>query len=378
MQETLKQNSELSQMISEEEKYFQIALTLIPMIGVKSAKHLIEVFGSAKEVFSTSNKSLARELNTGAKVEDFHKEEFFTIAEREIQFTNKNGIHILSFQEEAYPQRLLMYEDSPIILYKKGDADLNPNKALSVIGTRSPTYQGTYFTENLVEGLKESEITIVSGLAHGIDAVAHRSSMENSLPTIGIMGSGFGYLYPADHKPLARQIIQQGGALLTEFPSFTTPDRHNFPMRNRLIAGFCDALAVVETAKKGGSMITIEIALSYNKEIFAVPGKPMDKMSSGCNALIKNQKAYLLDSSEYLLEMMNWGKRKKATQKRIWADLDENESKVISMLNSHPEADLDYLCNHLEMEAGSLAVITLGLELKGVLKAIPGKKFHIL
>ena len=288
------------------ELLYEIALTFVPNIGSIQAKILMEHFGSAHDIFKAKQHSLETIENIGTiRASSIKHFTDFSLAEEEIKFIEKYAVTPLFLNHPGYPKRLLNCYDPPTILYYKGNADLNTERIVAVIGTRNNSAYGKEVTEKLIAALQQANILVVSGMALGIDVTAHKAALENNLPTVGVLAHGLQTIYPALHKNLARDMVMKGG-LLTEFTHDTKPDKHNFPRRNRIVAGMADATIVVETAIKGGSMITAELAGSYNRDVFAVPGKTTDTKSGGCNYLIQNNKAILFTDGSNFLEMMNW------------------------------------------------------------------------
>jgi DNA processing protein len=313
----------------------QLALTLVPNIGDVQAKILVNHFGDASSIFKAKKTLLEKIEGIGEvrarSIKDFDD---FHLAEHELKFIEKYNIKTLFLTDADYPKRLLNCYDSPTLLFYKGVADLNTSKVLAIVGTRSNTDYGKLFTEKLVKDLSEQNILIISGLAHGIDAIAHKSALKNNLPTVGVVGHGLDKVYPSENTNLAKDMVKDGGGLLTEFFSGTKPDKHNFPLRNRVVAGLSDATVVVETNIKGGSMITAKLADAYNSDVFAVPGRTTDKASSGCNHLIKYNKAILLTDAEELLDVLGWKEKKKEKkqQKELFIELSAEEMQIIQLL----------------------------------------------
>jgi len=290
------------------ELLYQISLPKISGIGAVQCKLLIEHFKDASQIFKAKKKELAAVEGIGeikAKlIKDFND---FDSSEDEIKFLDKHHIKPLFLTDPDYPQRLLHCYDPPTLLYYRGNAALNNPKVVSIIGTRINSDYGKQMTESLVEGLAEQNVLIVSGLAFGIDAIAHKASLANKLQTVGVLAHGLDTIYPNQHKPLAKEMLLNGG-LLTEFTKGTKADKHNFPKRNRIVAGMADATIVIETAAKGGSMITAELAYNYNRDLFAVPGKITDSKSAGCLKLIQQNKAILPSDASQLMQVMGWHK----------------------------------------------------------------------
>jgi DNA processing protein len=359
---------------------FQIALTLIPNIGPVQAKILLQHFEAA-EIFKAKKSQLEKIEGIGtvraASIKDFVD---FSKAEEEIKFIEKYKIKPLFISDVEYPKRLLNCYDSPTILFYKGMADLNASKIIAVIGTRNHTEYGKQLTEKLITDLAELNVLVVSGLAYGIDAIAHKAAIKNNLATAGILAHGLDQVYPSQHASLARDMIKQNGGLLTEFLSKTKPDKHNFPTRNRIVAGISDATIVVETGVKGGSMITAELANSYNKDVFAFPGKVTDSKSGGCNYLIKNNKAVLLTDAQELVDIMNWGEKVKPSarkQKEIFIELSADEKIIISILKEKEASHIDEINHRSGLSSSAVAAAILNLEFQNVVFSQPGKMYSL-
>ncbi|NCU06393.1 MAG: DNA-protecting protein DprA, partial [Chitinophagaceae bacterium] len=306
---------------------YQLALTQVPHIGNVQAKLLIEELGTAEAVFKAKKSALEKIEGIGeVRAGSIKKFDAFKEQEDEISFIEKYKIKPLFLTDEDYPKRLLHCYDPPTILFYRGTANLNTAKIVSIIGTRSNSEYGKQMTEKIIETLAPHQPLIVSGLAYGIDAVAHKYAVKQSLPTVAVLAHGLDNIYPPQHTSLAKEMIAGGGGLLTEFRKETKPDRHNFPERNRIVAGMCDLTVVIETGLKGGSMITANLAYGYNRDVFAVPGKTTDSKSEGCNYLIQSNKAVLIRNGEDIVEQMGWAEqpKKKVIQKQLFVDLTED------------------------------------------------------
>lgn len=357
-----------------------IALTQVEGIGSVQAKLLIEHFGNAENIFKAKAKELSNVEGIGeirAKaIKDYSN---FAEAEKEIKFAEKHHIQCLFLTEENYPQRLLNCYDAPTLLYYRGNANLNHTKIISIIGTRNNTDYGKQITEKLVEELQPYNVIIVSGLAFGIDAIAHKAAVHNNTTTVAVLAHGLDSIYPAQHKSLAKDILLNGG-LLTEFPQNTKPDRFNFPQRNRIVAGMADATIVIETAAKGGSMITAELAYNYNRDLFAIPGKITDAKSSGCLKLIQQNKAVLLTNTEQLVEEMGWQQKKKATKKQreLFIELSPDEKLIVDILKEKETVHIDELYLKTGLSSSSVAGAILSLELQNIIASLPGKVYKLL
>ncbi len=359
---------------------YKIALTQIPMVGAVLAKNLVSYSGGPEAVFAQKKQHLLKIPGIGPAVADhIVQKRSFPEAEVELNFIEKHGIGVLFYLDDDYPYRLKRINDAPIILYSQGKVDLNAQRVLGIVGTRKPTYYGVNQCEKLVESLRDHGVMVISGLAYGIDVTAHRKALEVGLSTVAVLGSGLGRIYPAAHKKVALDMLNDG-ALLTEFVHDAKPDREHFPMRNRIIAGMCDALVVVESNARGGSMITAELANGYHKDVFAFPGRIGDQWSKGCNNLIKSDKAHLLDSGAELATYMQWVDQSpvRDVQRSLFADLSEDEQLVCNMLQEASPISIDKLYNTMHLTASEMASILLGLEFKGLIKALPGKMYMIV
>jgi DNA processing protein len=363
------------------ELFYQLALTLVPNIGDVHAKLLLQQFGNASTIFKAPHRELERlegigtvRANSIRTFNDFH------LVEAELRFIEKYKIKTLFLTDPEYPQRLLNCYDSPTLLFYKGTADLNASKVVAIVGTRSNTDYGKQFTEDLIAALSSQQALIISGLAIGIDAYAHKAALKNDLPTVGVVGHGLDKIYPSVNKGLARDMALQNGGILSEFFSGTLPDKHNFPLRNRIVAGMSDATIVVETLISGGSMITAKLADAYNRDVFAVPGRTTDTKSKGCNYLIKNNKAILLTDAAQLLDIMGWQEKKKKVkkQKELFIELTPEEKQVIDILKQKESVHIDEINISSGLSSSAVAAAILNLELQSVIGSMPGKMYKLL
>ena len=360
---------------------YQIALTMAENIGDIRAKALIAIYGDAKSIFKAPLKQLAKVEGVGMLAAQGIKHfADFKTCEEEVSFIEKYNIRPLLLVNDDYPRRLLNCYDSPSLLYYKGTADLNTDRIISIVGTRRNSEYGKAACEKIIEDLQEENILIVSGLAYGIDSISHRAALQNNLATVAVVAHGLDRIYPPVNKQLAKEMILHGG-ILTDFRSFTNPDRQNFPRRNRIVAGVCDALVVVESNIKGGSLITAEIANSYNKDIFAVPGRISDACSSGCNYLIKANKASLVTDAQDILKMMNWKETKsveKKLQRQLFVELTDNERIITNVLTTVDSMQIDGLVSRCNLSSGNMAEALLMLEMQGIIQSLPGKCYRLL
>ncbi|WP_421943066.1 DNA-processing protein DprA [Pedobacter sp.] len=358
----------------------KIALTFIKSIGPVNAKNLLAYCGSAEAVFSATRKQLLQIPGIGEKtVEAILKTDALERAKEELDFIEKHGIEVLFFSDENYPKRLKNCFDAPILLYFKGSVDLNHKRIISIVGTRNATEYGRMLCKQLCEVLAAYDVLIVSGLAYGIDVTTHKECLLNNIATVGVLGHGLDRLYPQIHKPVAQKMVLNGG-LISEFPTKTNPDRQNFPQRNRIIAGIADATIVIEASIKGGALITAEIANSYNKDVYAFPGRTNDIFSEGCNFLIKTNRAGLINNANDLIYYLGWDdevKNKKAkTQTTLQLNLTANEQKVVDALQSG-QLSIDELAIAVNIQQSKLAIILLTLEMQGIIISMPGKVYKL-
>lgn len=364
----------------ENRKLYEIALTLIQGVGDVVGKKLVAYCGGAEAVFCETKKALAKIPNiTENIVDNIMSPNVLKRAEEEIQFVEKNEISPLFYLDSQYPKRLQHCHDSPMLLYYKGKADLNAAKVVGVVGTRNISDYGKYVTESVIDELAADNVLIVSGLAYGVDAAAHRAALKYDLATVGVLGHGMQTVYPAENRKLSQKMLEKGG-VLTEFISGTKPDRENFPQRNRIVAGMVDCLLVVESALKGGAMITAEIANSYDREVFAVPGRVGDIYSEGCNHLIKTNKANLLTNAADIRYIMRWDVDTKvvAKQMRMFRDFSEDEKKIMDVFGDNRTVHLDDIIVSSQLSPSKIASVLLSLEFDGILTALPGKRYQKL
>ncbi|HEY8690257.1 MAG TPA: DNA-processing protein DprA [Chitinophagaceae bacterium] len=358
---------------------YQVSLTLVPNIGDVYAKALINHFGNAEDIFKAKKKDLTETLgpSRAASIKEFTD---FEKAEEEIDFIEKYKITPLFITDKDYPQRLLNCYDSPAMLYYRGTANLNQSKIVAIVGTRNHNEYGKEVCEKLVTDLAGKNILIVSGLAFGIDSIAHKTALKNDLETVGVLAHGLDRMYPAQNKSLAKEMVLHGG-LLTDFRSKTNPDKQNFPKRNRIVAGISDAIVVIESGIKGGSLITAELGNGYNKEVFAIPGRSNDSKSVGCNYLIRSNKARLINSAEDLLEDMGWKEYKKPSakkQRELFIELTDDEKIIVSILQAKEQIHIDELYIKSGLSSSAVASGLLTLEMQNVVSSLPGKMYKLI
>jgi DNA processing protein len=358
----------------------KIALGLIPRIGDINARKLVSHFGNVEAVFQESYRNLIKIPGIGSGIAKYITDRsYLDIAEEEADYITRNNIRTYFYLDNDYPYRLRQCDDSPVVFFFMGDCDLDSAKILSVVGTRNATPHGRDTCEKIIGGLSAShpDLIIVSGLAYGIDVTAHKAAMANNLQTIGVLGHGFKTIYPAVHSSIAKSMVKKGG-LLSDFLSKTLPERNNFLKRNRIIAGISDATLVVESGIKGGALITADIANSYNRDVFAVPGRPDDQWSAGCNSLIRNNKAALAECSDDIEYFLNWKseKSKAPIQRTLFSEMDENEKLIYELLVKQGEMNIDSICRATGMAVYKLSSQLLQMEFKGLLKCYPGNLYR--
>ncbi|MVZ64902.1 DNA-protecting protein DprA [Sphingobacterium sp. DK4209] len=361
----------------------KIALTKIKGIGPKYSRLLLAYFGNVVDLFSSSSQQLNAipGLNRNI-VQQIKSKACFIEAEAELRHVEKHGIDLLWIEDNDYPKRLVHCEDAPMLLYSYGRVDYNAQKVVSIVGTRNATAYGKRIIEELVDGLKEAGVLIVSGLAMGIDVLVHLASVRRNIPNIAVLGHGLSRIYPSQHRDLSGEIINNG-ALLTEFAYQTQPDKSNFPMRNRIIAGLSDATIVVEAGEKGGALITARLANEYNRDVCAFPGAIDQPYSSGCNRLIKDNEAHLIRNSQDLLNLMQWQRESDRTaeegiQLTLIPNFTDDQRIIYDFLKSKKEASVDDISCFSDWPQSKLAVVLLEMEMAGYIYALPGKIYKML
>lgn len=366
-----------------EDLLYKIAISLIPGIGPVTARTLIAYTGSAESAILEKEKNLLKipgigEINAqriaGAQTEALDQ------AKREIDFIGKNQIQIYFYLDENYPGRLKGCTDAPIIFYSKGNANLNESRIISVVGTRNATNYGKEICDEMIRNFSEQNyrVLVISGLAYGIDIQAHKSCLKYNVPTVGVLAHGLDTVYPSLHASIAHKMMENGG-LLSDFPSETKIDRQNFLRRNRIIAGLADATIIVESAEKGGALVTADIANSYNRDVFAFPGRSTDLYSRGCNKLIKMNEAVLIDGYADIEKAMNWDiktNQHKAVQTSLFIELSPEEQKLVDLLKGG-DRFIDEMTIETQLPMSKVSALLLGLEFKGLIVSLPGKMYRL-
>jgi DNA processing protein len=361
---------------------YKVALSMVPGIGSILARNLVAYVGSIEGIFKESVSKLTKipgigEINA-RRIKDNN---ILPLAAEELEFTAKHEIDIYFYLDDNYPKRFKQCVDAPIIFYKKGNINLDADKTISIVGTRNASDYGRQMCDELLRYLssKGHKVMIVSGLAYGIDIQAHKSALQYNLPTVGVLGHGLDKLYPSAHLKTAKAMLEQGG-LITDFPSKSKIDRANFIRRNRLIAGLTDATVVIESGEKGGALITADIASSYNRDVYAFPGRAIDNFSRGCNRLIKNNIAAMIENAADLEFQLGWETdpiKKEPVQQQLFIELSEEEQTLIDILQTEGKSFIDTICHTANLPMNRVSALLLNLEFKGAIEALPGKMYRV-
>ena len=369
----------------QDEQIYTLALTRIPGLGLIGAYNLVRTLGSASAIFQHRKelKELIPEVSEKL-IKALDSPEAFHRAEQELEFAEKNQIQCLTLNDASYPSRLRECEDAPLALFYRGNTPLNAQKVISIVGTRHATRYGEELCSSFMQDLVNlcPDTLIISGLAYGIDIHAHRAALQQDFPTVGVLAHGLDRIYPSAHRKTAIEMMNHGG-LLTEFMSGTNPDRQNFVKRNRIVAGMSDATIIVESAAKGGALITAELAESYHRDCFAFPGRTTDIYSAGCNELIKNNRASLILSAEDFVNAMGWNsthrKPKEAVQQELFLDLSEEEKNIVNLLQETPEGiQINTLVVKANIPINRMSPLLFELEMKGVIRALAGGVYQLI
>lgn len=364
---------------------YRIAFAAVRGMGVELAQQLLDVFPDEASFFTASSRELEGLLHTHSKItDDSYRHKLLMMAEEEVEFVADNGIDVTYFTDSNFPARLLNAPDAPILLYGKGRCDLNRSKVVSIVGTRNATPYGTRFCGDLIAELAAcfgDELLIVSGLAYGIDIAAHRAALREGVATVAVLAHGLNTIYPAMHRSTANDMVKHGGALLSDYTSHDYISRANFLARNRIVAALADCTVVVESAEKGGAMVTANIASSYNRDVFALPGRSTDAYSAGCNRLISRNVASLITSGEDLMKAMQWEtanqQPKSGTQCELFPELSQEEQMVLDFIKGCGDdaVHVNKIYATLKVPMSQLLGILINLEFKGVVTPLPGNKY---
>lgn len=366
--------------MSDQDLFYLLALQSVDGVGDIMAKKLLLHCGTAETIFKSKSSQLATIDGVGSVLlKNIKEKSIFEKAQKELDFIRANEINISFFQDNTYPDRLKHCIDSPVLLFCSGNIDLKDKKIISIVGTRQITSYGMEFCKKLIEDLAPLDPVIVSGFAYGVDIVAHQLAMDNNLQTIGVVAHGLNQIYPKTHKKYVAKVEQNGG-FMTEFWSSSNPDKENFVRRNRIVAGMSEATIVIESADKGGSLITANMANEYNRDVFAVPGRTTDKFSQGCNDLIKTQKANVLTNAADLVYILNWDveNKSKSVQKQLFVELEPDEQKIYDYLLKTGKDLMDTIALKCNFPIYKISGLLLNMELKGVVRPLPGKLFEAI
>jgi DNA processing protein len=362
--------------MDENQLFYCLLLSLVPQVGDVHVSILLEHFQDPEAIFKAKRRELESLNGIGTvranAIKGCNQQ---ARVEKELNFIQKNGIKVLVKGSDVYPKKMQYFQDAPYILYYKGSVDVNYSKIVSIIGTRSPTSFGKDTVVELINDLHQLDVLVVSGLAYGVDTIVHKEALKKDLATIGVLGHGLDQIYPQANRGLAVEMLQQGG-LITEFMSKTKPDKQNFPLRNRIVSGIADAIIVIESGEKGGSLITANMANAYNKDVFAFSGRSIDTLSIGCNELIKTQRAQLINNGKDFLRFMNWEiKPRKTTvfQSAIFPELNHEEKLILEQLSSNDTLSIDQISSVTGLKPSQASCYLLSLEMKGLIRALPGK-----
>lgn len=361
--------------------YYYLALSKIPKVGPITGRNLIRHAGGVEQIFDLTKAEIIELPGLSqAQKSSLIDRECLRMADRELRIIEKEQIRLLTIEAPEYPYRLKQIDDAPLVIYSRGQVDLNALRMISIVGTRESSVLGLQYCKEVVEALSDYNVTIISGMATGIDGCAHTRALELGLSSVGVVAHGMKYRYPMSNDCLFDR-MERKGMIMTEHGYSTFANKDNFPRRNRLVAGLADATIVVESKKRGGSMITANLAHDYNREVFAIPGRISDKSFEGCNHLIKSHKASLYQSVEDIAYLLNWSGKSKAVGEKstpLYEELSERQKKIVNYLRMHQECNIDDLAFHCSVDLGDLSSELLQMEFKGMIKALPGNKYLLL
>jgi len=370
--------------LKAQQQLFQIALTYLKGIGPRKATLLFSRVPDIEVIFTATINDLQKLTGISkAVLNNMQRDQAIEQAKVQLDFVEKYNLTTHFLLESNYPRRLKQCADAPLLLYSKGDFDPNPAKVLSIVGTRTASDYGKEITKHLIDELKPFNVQIISGLAYGTDYNAHKEALAAGLSTIGVLGHGLDRIYPFAHQSIAKEMCENKGGLLTEFPSKTMPDRVNFPMRNRIVAGMVDGLVIIESKTKGGSMITAELAFDYNKDVFAFPGGINQDNSKGCNLLIQKNMAHLVTSATDVIKLMTWEKQLDCIEKRVDAPpihqelLDPNANKIVHLLAQKGKLHFDQIMLDLNKSVAEVNSMLFSMEMDGIVKSFPGRNYSL-
>ena len=367
--------------MTDSELTYRIAFSLIRGNNRIIATELLSRIGTEEGFFNASSRLLEMQIGKKSKFTDnSYRNQLLDKARKEVEFINKNNISPIYFKDENYPQRLLDCDDAPLMLYTLGICDINNSHLISIVGTRHATHYGVDMTERIIEGLAKrlDNIIIVSGLAYGIDIAAHRAALKNGIPTIAVLAHGLNTIYPAAHRNVAAEMIKQNGMLVTDYTSTDNIHRGNFLARNRIVAGLCDCIIVAESAEKGGAIVTAGIADGYNRDVLVLPGRANDPYSQGCNKLIASGRGALISSAQDVIDTMRWtAKPQEGEQSEMFADLNEDEQKILNFIGDNPLSSINELSIGIDIPISKLTSTLIDMEFRGLIVNYPGGRYDI-
>ncbi len=364
------------------ELFYRVAFSRLRQMTVGRAERLLELFGSEQALFENGEEAF-REIGTGRRAwfSQAELDAALDVARREMAFIEKNRLRCLYFRDDDFPKRLLVCDDAPVMLYCKGDCDLNARHVVAIVGTRNATVYGAQFINKLVDELAEKleDLLIVSGLAVGCDIIGHRRAMAVGVPTAAVVAHGLDTIYPAEHRGDAAKIARGAGAIVTDYISGTTPHKGNFLARNRIVAALSDVVVVAESAAdRGGALNTARVARAYDREVFALPGRVSDRFSGGCNMLIKEQTAAMVECADDIIEAMGWKQRsREGDQAEMFQPLPEPQQKILDYLTTKGEATADAMQAALGIPTGLLMSVLVEMEFDDLVVALPGSRYRV-
>lgn len=367
-----------------DKRKYAIALTMTPGLGSSSLRKLLDIYPDPAEIFTLPMGKLRELFGSHVEIaESIHAKSMIPRAEEELAFVDRYHIQVLFCTDDRFPKRLnsSCCTDAPVLLYQHGTCDLNAERTIAIVGSRRATVHGKETTHRIVDGLRDPSVCVVSGLAYGIDTAAHTAALDCNLPTVAVLGHGLERIYPQQNRPLAKRIIEHGGALVTEYPSHSPITPGNFPARNRIIAALGDATLVVEAARTGGALITAAIAGSYNREVMAVPGRPADTYSEGCNNLIIDHRANMVRNAADVMDVLGWTKKPDSdagVQQELFVQLDPTEQRIVDLLVENDVMLLEEVASACELTLPRAAALLLEMELRGLILALPGGRYQTM
>ncbi len=367
--------------MTDQERAYQLALSMINGVGFSLWKNFIEHFGNAENLYNTSRSTLANVHKHHDVCKEILEKKHLSEAEQLIQKHNKNNIKIVSYFDDKYPKKLKQIPLPPMFLYCKGDYELNNAlRSVAIVGTRTPSSYGKIIASEIVEDLKKYNVEVVSGLAYGIDVIAHDVSIHNSIPTIAVLAGSLDKIYPSVHKPIANKIIESGGMLISESPLGLIAESYHFPARNRIIAGCTDLTIVIEAGGKSGSLITAQYANDYNRDVFAIPGNVNNPMAKGCNMLIQKNLAHLITSADDVSYIMNWPEaplKAHHSQDKKYNNLDQSSKQIVDIITEHPNISVEEILTKIDVQASNLSVTMMQLEMENIISTVDGIRYNV-